>query len=315
MNPVNLKSSLARLTSPDAAYRVILEPERNEPHWWAGAPSVIRTADGEFFLAARMREAVSPRGRRGYEIRILRSADGLEFSPLYTISRDQVGLGVFERPALAIDPATGLFRLYVCAAIEEHLWGILRFDDTDDLSRIDLDSLRPVLRPTAADEEHAMRRGYKDPFVIHAARRWHMFVIGHDYVERAWHFVSPDGERWQEDPHNPVLDAGGWHNCFTRPACVLPTGAGYLLVYEGSSAGWYDPSYNIATGLAYTLDLSNVVDLTPDAPLLKSTTPGDYHTWRYSHWLRVDGQIYIYAEVARPNNTNEIRLFVLDEDG
>ena len=30
-------------------------PDRDEPEWWAGAPSVVQTADGRFFLAARMR--------------------------------------------------------------------------------------------------------------------------------------------------------------------------------------------------------------------------------------------------------------------
>ena len=46
------------------------------------------------------------------------------------------------------------------------------------------------------------------------------------------------------------------------------------------------------------------------APLLKSTTPGDYHTWRYSHWLPVGDQVHVYFEAARPNNSNEIRLAV-----
>ena len=40
----------------------------------------------------------------------------------------------------------------------------------------------------------------------------------------------------------------------------------------------------------------------------RSTTPGDYHTWRYSHWLPVDDEVWAYFEAARPNNTNEIRL-------
>jgi hypothetical protein len=70
--------------------------------------------------------------------------------------------------------------------------------------------------------------------------------------------------------------------------------------------------YNIATGLAFTFDLHHVIDLTPDSPLLASTTPSEhFHTWRYSHWMRVDGEIWVYAEVARPNETNEIRLFRL----
>jgi hypothetical protein len=111
------------------------------------------------------------------------------------------------------------------------------------------------------------------------------------------------------------LDNGQWHNFYTRPACVLPTGIGYLFIYEGSNAQWHDPNYNIATGLAYTLDLSRVTDLTPGEPLLISPTPGQYHTWRYSHWMWVEGYLYVYAECARRNDTNEIRLFRLPGEG
>ncbi len=52
--------------------------------------------------------------------------------------------------------------------------------------------------------------------------------------------------------------------------------------------------------------------MTPDEPLLKSTTPGPYHTWRYSHWLPVGDRVHVYFEAARPNNTNETRLAMLD---
>jgi hypothetical protein len=139
--------------------------------------------------------------------------------------------------------------------------------------------------------------------------RWHLYAIGIDRVERIHHFTSEDGERWEPNACNPVFDNGGWHNFYTRPACVLPMDVGYLFVYEGSNARWHDPNYNIATGLAYTLDLTHITDLTPDEPLVNSATPGSCHTWRYSHWLRANGGLFIYAECACPNNTNEVRLF------
>ena len=299
-------------------YEVILEPDKNVPDWWAGAPSVVLTDDGTFYLAARMREGESPRGRRGYEIRILKSDDGYQFEQVHSIKREQVPISVFERPALVIDPQSKKFRLYGCGPLEsDRGWEIIKFNDVDDPCDFDPSSARPVLRPVLRDEipkdKPVYPCGYKDPFILWAEKQWHMYVIGFDRVERTYHFTSTDGESWQWDPNNPVLDNNGWHNFYTRPACVLPTGVGYLFVYEGSNARWYDPSYNIATGFAYTLDLSNIVDLTPEAPVLKSTTPGNYHTWRYSHWLKSANQIFVYAEVARPNNTNEIRLTVLKD--
>src|SRR3990170_2247580 len=109
-------------------YEVILEPDENTPEWWAGAPSVVRADDGTFYLAARMREGRSPRGRRGYEIRILKSADGHRFEPIHHLLREEAGVAGFERPALVYVPDTGHYRLYGCAPLEGG-WAILKFED------------------------------------------------------------------------------------------------------------------------------------------------------------------------------------------
>ena len=294
-------------------YTVIIEPDRDEAEWWAGGPSVVRGADGRFYLAARMREGDSPRGFRGYEVRLMAGDDGRRFEKVHSIKRESVNIGGFERPALVIHPDTGQFRLYLCAPMKQHdnFWGIFRLDDASDLSALDAATIRPVLEPTAPRGPYGQRVGFKDPTVFHDGQRWHMWVIGYDSVERTYHFVSDDGDRWQADANNPVLDAGGWHNFYTRPACVVAAAVGYFFVYEGSSHDWFDPGYNISTGLGHTLDLSRIIDLTPDAPLVRSTTPGDYHTWRYSSWVPVGDEFFVYAEAARPNNTNETRLFVL----
>ncbi|HEO71366.1 MAG TPA: hypothetical protein ENN80_08885 [Candidatus Hydrogenedentes bacterium] len=294
-----------------ADYEVVLEPDENTPEWWAGAPSVLRDNDGAFYLAARMREGRSPRGKRGYEIRILKSDDGRRFRPIQRITREAVGVPGFERPALVRDPNSGAYKLYGCAGLDDG-WAILVFDDADAPDAFDPASMRPVLKANAPQDGFAHVMGYKDPFVLWAGGRWHMFVIAFDRIERIRHFVSDDGEVWAPASDRPFMENSGWHNFYTRPACVLPMAVGCLFVYEGSTIGWHDPPYNIATGLAYSPDLESVVDLTPDAPLLKSTTPGQYHTWRYSHWLTVGEHVYAYFEAARPNNTNEIRLGVFD---
>lgn len=290
-------------------YEVILEPDENTPEWWAGAPSVTRGDDGVFYLAARMREGRSPRGLRGYEVRILKSADGRRFEPIHHIRREDVGVSGFERPALVRVRETRQYRLYLCSGYERG-WAILKLDDADDPTQFDPRSARRVLWEDWPDDGFAHVKGYKDPFVIRVGDTWHLFVIGTDLVERIWHFTSEDGERWALTTHNPFMENAGWHDFYTRPACVLPLAVGYLFVYEGSHVSWRDPVYNIATGLAYSADLATCVDLTPRAPLLVSTTPGDYHTWRYSHWMAVEEQVYVYYEAARPNNTNELRLGV-----
>jgi hypothetical protein len=299
--------NLDSIVSTLADYTVVLEPDRDEPEWWAGAPSVARGADGTFYLAARMRHGDSPKGKRGYEIRFLRSDDGQRFEPIHRITREDAGVTGFERPALVVDPESGLYRLYNCTN-RGRGWEILRFDDAADPAQFDGGTARTVLAAAYQDDDTIHVTGHKDPVLLHTEGKWHLFTIGIDRVERVHHFFSDDGEQWAAAGPQPVMENDGWHNLYTRPACVVPMAVGYLFVYEGSNVHWHDPNYNIATGLAYTPDLETFVDLTPDEPLLVSTTPGTAQTWRYSHWLPVGDELYVYWEAARPNGTNEIRM-------
>ena len=292
---------------------VVLEPDKNEREWWAGAPSVVRDEKGVFWMACRMRTADSPRGKRGYEVRILKSEDGMHFVVAQRIRRESVPISGFERPALVRDPQTGLFKLYCCGPWENDTWTIIKMDDSESPDCFDPASAHPVISPRPKRWERDIPvTGYKDPFVLYAEGNFHCYVIGYiRQTERIFHYKSADGEQWQPvgDPHESLLPLGGWHDFFVRPACLLPVGVGYLFIYEGSNTSWYDPVYNVVTGLGFTFDLHNVIDLTSTSPLVCSTTPGSFHTWRYSHWLWVDDELWVYAEVARTNDSNEIRLF------
>lgn len=296
-------------------YQVILEPDQNKPEWWAGAPSVVRDSRGIFWLACRMRTAEAPRGLRGYEIRILKSSDGVHFEKVVSIPREQVPIPGFERPSLLIDPQTGKFKLYGCGPWENGPWSIIKFADAADPSEFIPKSAKPVIEPIPAEYARGITvDGLKDPVIIHANDLYHCYAIGYlRRLERIYHFTSKNGEDWTPaaHPNESIMDLSGWHDFFVRPASIVPLGAGYLFVYEGSNTKWYDPVYNIATGLGFTFDLHNIIDLTPGSPLAISTTPGRFHTWRYSDWIEVDNELWVYAEVARRNDSNEIRLFKL----
>lgn len=293
-------------------YEVVLEPDKDEPEWWAGAPSVCRGGDGTFWLAARMRTADAPRGLRGYELRILKSADGVKFEPAHSIKREDVPIAGFERPCLLTDPKTKKFKLYACGPVEEK-WSIIKFNDADNPTKFDPRSAKVVIAPLAQSfPRDTVPTGYKDPFILFAEGKYHAYLIGERRgTEKIYHFASEEGEAWSPvgNPRNSIMDLSGWHDFFVRPACVVPWGVGYFFIYEGSDARWHDPVYNVATGLGFTFDLHNVIDLTPDSPLAISTTPGNFATWRYSHWLRVGDELWAYAEVAKPNDSHEVRLF------
>ena len=293
-------------------YEVVLKPDQDEAEYWAGAPSVARDENGIFWMAARMRSPEYPRGLRGYEIRILRSEDGVNFEKYHSILREDVPIAGFERPALLIDPVTKKFKLYACGPWQGNPWSIIKFKDVDDLKMIDPSSAHLVITPPSKKYDRDVSvKEYKDPFIIHAEGKYHCYVIG--YIrrnERLFHFDSDDGESWTPvgDVNQPIMDLNVWHNFFIRPASILTLGIGYLFIYEGSSTQWYDPVYNIGTGFGFTFDLHNIIDLTTESPMLLSTTPGEFYTFRYSHWMWVDGEIWVYAEVANENNSHEIRL-------
>ena len=294
-------------------YEVVLKPDKDAPEYWAGAPSVVRDKNGIFWMAARMRSPEHPRGLRGFEIRILRSEDGIHFEKVHRIGREEVPIPGFERPALLIDSKTQKFKLYACGPWKEGPWAIIKFDDVDDITKINPASARPVIQaPAKSYPRDVSVIEYKDPVITYALGEYHCFVTG--YIrqnERIFHFTSADGENWLPvgDVNQPVMDLTSWHNFFVRPSSVLPMGVGYLFVYEGSSTQWYDPVYNIGTGFGFTFDLQNITDLTTESPIAISTTPGDFYTWRYSDWHWINGEIWIYAEVANSNNSHEIRLF------
>ncbi len=305
----------ARLGECAKNYETVLKPDKDAADWWAGAPSVIRDREGVFWMAARMRTADGARGLRGYEVRILRGTDGVDFQPVKSIRREDVPIPGFERPALLQDPATGKYKLYLCGPWKEGPWSIIKLDDADTPEEFNPATARPVISPAPkAHERDIPPEEYKDPVIIHAAGAYHCYVIGYlRRNERVYHFSSPDGEVWKPaggSYYHAVMDLSGWHDFFVRPAAVVPVGLGWLFIYEGSSSEWHDPVYNVLTGLAFTFDLDTIHDITPEAPLFGSTTPGpNFHTWRYSTWLRVDGELWAYAEVACPNDTKEIRRF------
>ncbi|MBD3350328.1 MAG: hypothetical protein GF364_02475 [Candidatus Lokiarchaeota archaeon] len=304
-------------------FKTIVEPEKDEENWWAGAPSVVFDAkDHKFWLAVRMRTGEGRRGSRGYEIRILNSNNGEDFSIVKKIHRKEMDVQVFERPALIMLP-NKKFRLYGCSSFLGQ-WVIWKLDDVEYPMDLDPTTMEIILHPPLSDGPSAALKGYKDPFVIWYKNKWHLTVNGeaHKTAARPYHFISHDGFEWAPWPNDVVngkpatfFETTGWHNWVTRPACLIPLKIGVLLIYEGAHLNWHDAVYNLATGMAYSPDLTHWHDLTPDEPLLKSTTPGDFHTWRYSHWLPVEGEMYVYWEGARANNTFATRMakFPLDD--
>jgi hypothetical protein len=310
------QQTLAEMPAEFLRGDVVALPDRQEPEWWACAPTLVRDAEGTFWMALRMRTANAPLGLRGYEIRIMCSTDGLNFTRALSITREEADVAGFERPCLLIDPSTGLFKLYACCPVDSN-WRIIKFADAISPSEFVASSAYPVLEPLprVAGAPNTPT-GYKDPVIIYADGKFHCYTIGILKAERTFHNINDDGETWLPvgDPCEPILPLAGWHNYAVRPASVLPMGLGYLFIYEGSDTQWPDSTYCNATGIGYTLDLHTVADITPDRPLLASPAYGRIPVWRYSHWLWVGDEIWVYAEVESEDGSHCTQRYRLSRD-
>ena len=76
---------------------VVVQPPSDEPGAWSGAPSSI-VADGYVYLAYRVRLPIGE--GRGIANVVARSADGVTFTPVAEVTKEQFGAESLERPAL-----------------------------------------------------------------------------------------------------------------------------------------------------------------------------------------------------------------------
>jgi len=289
----------------------------------AGAPEALYDSDSdEFWLTYR----VAADGPRICELHIAKSKDGKKFTDVNVWDK------TVERSALLKDAKTGKFKLYLCTthtfglgarrtetpvpvgrrAGGDNFWVICKLDDVEDPRDFDIETMRVVLQPSTS----GMDWNYvKDPYIVAVGNRFYMYYIGKDRYEQCFLATSTDGEKWERHPTNPVLSQGGWHDFYTRPGCLVPAGNLFLFYYEGSSKEWIAPVYNIATGLAITFDLERIIDVTPDAPILTSSTPGPTPggdginiTLRYMDALLLEDRILFYYEAATKEGCNELRV-------
>jgi hypothetical protein len=293
-------------------------------HGIAGAPSAMYdSAAGEFWLTYR----AAGDGPRICELHIARSKDGKAFTDVKSWDI------TCERSCLMKDPRTGKFKLYLCTTQNFGLggrkleppapvgrgggggdgwWVIMKLDDVDHPKDFNLETARIVLQPSTAGIDWFY---VKDPYVVAVGNRFYMYYIGRGKYEQCCLATSLDGEKWERHTANPVLGQGGWHDFYARPACIVPAGNQYLFFYEGSNREWVAPVYSIATGLAITSDLEHITDMTPDAPVLKSPTPGPTpwggginFTLRYMDAVLLENRILFYYEAASAEGCNELRM-------
>lgn len=218
----------ALLAPPEPDRAVVVVPaESAGGQNWAGSPSAVRVG-GEIFLAYRLRSV----DRRGYAVRVARSADGVHFETLVTIGKEQMDCESLERPAL-VRTADGTWRLYLsCATPETKHWRV-ELIEASDPARFDPARSRVVL-PGSAD------LAVKDPVIEWHDGRWHLWASVHplgdpDHTDRMAtdYATSQDGIAWTW--HGTALRprAGQWDARGVRVAAVRFTADGVAAYYDG----------------------------------------------------------------------------------
>jgi hypothetical protein len=278
------------------------------PGYWAGGPSAVRTTDG-IYLAYRLRRPVNE--GRGYANVVAHSTDGVHFSPLVTLYRDDFGCASLERPSL-VRRADGGWRIYLSLSTEgsKHWW-------IDALDADEPAALATGLRTTVwpGDAETAV----KDPVVLRdESGRWHAWVCCHPLTEpgaedrmTSRYASSPDGLDWTWGP--TVLSPGpdGWDKRGRRITAVLPADdrrpGTVTALYDGRASedeNWYE-----RTGAASSERLDGLFLAEAGDPV---ESPFGHHTLRYATAIvQEDRSVRYYFEAANESGANEIRTCVI----
>jgi hypothetical protein len=264
--------------------------------FWAGGPSAV-AVDGEVWLAYRLRRPVD-RGR-GYANVVARSADGIRFETVATVTSAQFACASLERPALVRRPDGG-WRLYVsCSTANSKHWWVEAVDADTPAGLAN--GRRTVVLP--GDD----REAWKDVIVRAGADGWRMWACrhpldgGNDAADRmsTWYATSEDGLRWtmQGEALTPVMET--WDSRGTRIADVLSDGGRWWAIYDGRRSA--EENWRERSGLA--------VGDAPDrfTAVAGPMPPEAGRALRYACAVAADGGLRLYYEATGFDGSHDLR--------
>jgi hypothetical protein len=295
---------------------IVREPERPEPGYWVGCPSVL--VDGDLtWLTYRERRPRGAAAERGWRCAVAVSHDGLRFDNVWEVHKDQLESPSMERFDLTrteggyelflsyVDPSDGRWRIGTITAS--------RPEDFDVAER------RPALTAESTGTE-----GVKDPVVVEIAGSVHLFAsyaAAGPAVDAAAHATADiyntgatthptglavrDGHEftWKGEVLG-VGSPGSWDAYQARLGSVVAVLGGYVGFYDGSASR--DENYEERLGLATSVDGRSWRRESTDRPWLSG--PGPSGSIRYVDVVVREGAWWIYHEMTRPDGAHELRL-------
>ena len=294
-------ADLAAISPPQPAQSVLaVAPPGTGAGNWVGAPSAIRRGH-EIFLAYRLRRPIG--AGRGYAISIARSADGVHFDAVLTITKEQMDAESLERPVL-VDLPDGRWRLYLsCATYGTKHWRV------EVLEAADPASFDPATRRTVLPGDAT--RAVKDPVIMYRDGAWHLWASVHPLVggpDQADQMVteyatSPDGLDWTW--HGVALDrrSGEWDARGVRISSVWFTPGGVFAYYDGRATA--QENYEERTGLAMGAGPSALSAVGREPVAQSAEGAGGL---RYVSIVDLgDGRERLYYELTRADGSHELR--------
>ncbi len=295
-------------------------PERPEPGYWVGSPSVL--VDGDVtWLTYRDRRPRDVANERGWRSAVAVSRDGRAFEDVWEVHKDELESPSMERFDLTrtddgyelylsyVDPADGRWRIDSVTAA--------RPEDFDVATR------RPVLSARSTGTE-----GVKDPVVVEIDGVVHLYasyaalgmglgaaahasadIYNTGKTHHPTGLATNDGSgfRWRGN----VFEIGtpnSWDGYQARLGAVVPTAEGFVGFYDGSAR--HAENYEERLGLATSTDGRAWRRVSSKRPWL--TGPGPTGSIRYVDVAVRDGAWWIYHEVTRPDGAHELRLGVIE---
>ena len=286
---------------------VVVEPPGDEPGAWSGAPSSI-VAEGDVYLAYRLRLPIGE--GRGIANVVARSADGVTFTPVAEVTKEQFGAESLERPALVRTPE-GRWRLYVSAATPGTKHWRVELLEADTPEGLATAQPRIVL---AGDETV----GVKDPVLHHDRHGWHLWASVHpleswDDADRMTteYYTSPDGVAWTWRATALAGRPGEWDARGVRVSSIQVDGDEIIAAYDGRATAGENWEERTGVARGRRLDDGSFGELAAEdrEPLGSPHAPNGL---RYLSMItQADGRQRIYYEATRADGAHDLRTEVV----